>query len=166
MTLATVGWSGWWIALFLLLTAAALFVGERLGRGVGRLDNLDERGALAIGIIQAAAVLPGISRSGFAIVGGLLQNLTREEATDFAFYLAAPAIVGAGIVAGYDLIDEGSSAGESVGTFAIGVGASFVTALIAIKALIAFVQSRSFTPFIGYCLLAGVAVLIARAAGA
>ena len=75
-------------------------------------------------------------------------------------------LAGAGIVLGYDLISDGGGPGQDTGTIAIGVAASFVTALIAIRALISLVQSRSFAPFIGYCLLAGVAVLLARAAGA
>lgn len=155
-----------WVGAFLLGTAAALLAGERLGHRLGTMDALSERTAFGIGLAQSIAVLPGVSRSGLAIVGGLLGNLTREDATDFAFYLATPAIAGAGIVLGYDLISDGGGPGQDAGTIAIGVAASFVTALIAIRALISLVQSRSFAPFIGYCLLAGVAVLLARAAGA
>ena len=138
-----------WVGAFLLATAAALLLGERVGRRVGVMDALSEPTALGIGLAQSIAVLPGVSRSELAIVGGLLGNLTREETTDFAFYLAAPAVIGAGLIAGYDLISDGGGPGQDAGSVAIGVAASFVTALIAIRGLIALVQSRSFTPFIG-----------------
>ena len=155
-----------WVGAFLLGTAATLLAGERLGHRLETIDALSKRSALGIGLLQSFAVLPGVSRSGLAIVAGLLSNLTREDATDFAFYLAAPAVAGAGIVLGYDLISDGSGPGQDTGTIAIGVGTSFVTALIAIRGLITLVQSRSFAPFIAYCSLAGLAVLLARAVGA
>ena len=118
-----------------------------------------------MGAIQAAAILPGISRSGFAMVGGLLTQLTRRDAALYAFYLAAPAILGAGIVAGYDVARDGAP-GVGAGVVVVAVATSFVTALLAIRALLMLVRSGTFAPFVAYCALAGVAVLAARAAGA
>lgn len=155
-----------WVGAFLLVTAAALLAAERLGRRRHDLPALTPRQALLVGVVQSIAVLPGVSRAGFAIVGGMLTDLRRADATQLAFYLAAPAILGAALVAAYDLATDGTTADNAAATIAIGVATSFVTACIAIRALIALVERRSFTPFAAYCALAGLAVLLARAAGA
>ena len=118
-----------------------------------------------IGLAQAVAVLPGISRSGMSIVAGLLGGLTREAAVRFAFYLAVPAILGPGVVLAIDLAREGMPAGTGAGVLAAGAAVSFATALLAIRGLMALLRRGSLWPFVWYCLAAGTAVLIARAAG-
>ena len=154
-----------WVGAFLLVTAAMLAAGEWAGRRLLDLHSLDWRRGALVGTIQAVAILPGISRSGFAMVGGLLAQLTRRDATLYAFYLAAPAILGAGIVAGYDVARDGA-AGAGAGVVLVAAATSFVTALLAIRALMMLVRSGTFAPFVAYCTLAGVAVLAARAVGA
>ena len=119
-----------------------------------------------IGLAQAVAVLPGISRSGMCIVAGLLGGMTREAAARFAFYLAVPAILGPGIVLAVDLAREGSLSGCGVGVLAAGAAVSFATALLAIRGLMGLLRRGSLWPFVWYCLAAGAAVLIARAVGA
>ena len=94
-----------------------------------------------------------------------MAQLTRRDATLYAFYLAAPAILGAGIVAGYDVARDGA-AGAGAGVVLVAAATSFVTALLAIRALMMLVRSGTFAPFVAYCTLAGVAVLAARAVGA
>ena len=154
-----------WAAVFLLATAGVLLLGERYGRRSRSLASLQLRGAGAVGLAQAVAVLPGVSRSGMTMVAGLLQHQTRESAARFSFYLAAPAVFGAALVALVDLAADGS--GEvGAGALAVATVTSFLTALVAIRGLLALVRRASFRPFAAYCLLAGGAVLIARAAGA
>ena len=128
------------------------------------LGALDERRSLAIGIAQCLAILPGISRSGMCMVAGMALGQGREAAARWAFWLSMPALAGAGVLAVAALIDEGGS----VDAVALIVGAlvSFATALLAIKTLLWLVRGRSLIPFAAYCLAAGLAALIARAAGA
>ena len=152
----------------LLVATGGLIAGaEWRLRGVGRTwepGQLGERGSLAIGIAQCLAVLPGISRSGMCMVAGMALGHSREAAARWAFWLSMPALAGAGVLAVAALIDEA----ESVDTAALVVGAavSFLTALVAIRALLWLVRGRSLVPFAVYCVIAGLAVLIARAAGA
>ena len=128
------------------------------------LGALSERSALAIGVAQSLAILPGISRSGMCIVAGMALGHSREASARWAFWLSMPAIAGAGMLAVAALADQQ----ESVDAAALIVGAlvSFATALVAIKALLWLVRGRSLVPFALYCGLAGIAVLIARGAGA
>lgn len=128
------------------------------------LGRLDGRGALTIGIAQCLAVLPGISRSGLCMAAAMALGHSREAATRWAFWLSIPALAGAGVLAVAALIDE--SASLDAPTLIVGAAVSFATALTAIQALLWLVRGRSLAPFAAYCLLAGLAVLIARAAGA
>ena len=127
------------------------------------LGALSERSALAIGVAQCLAILPGISRSGICMVTGMALGHSREASARWAFWLSMPALAGAGVLAVAALVDEG--AGVETGALVVGVLVSFATALIAIKALLWLVRGRSLAPFAGYCMIAGVAVLIARAFG-
>lgn len=152
---------------FLLGTGAMIAGAEwrvRRSDKPASLNVLGERRSLAIGITQCPAILPGISRSGMCMVAAMALGQSREAAARWAFWLSMPALTGAGVLAVAALIDERGS----VDTAALIVGAlvSFATALIAIKALLWLVRGRSLAPFAAYCLLAGLAVLIARAAGA
>lgn len=152
---------------FLLVTGGLIAGAEwRLRRSneAASLASLDERRSLAVGVAQCLSVLPGISRSGMCMVAGMAIGQSREAAARWAFWLSMPALAGAGVLAVAALIDGH----ESVDAAALIVGAlvSFATALIAIKALLWLVRGRSLIPFAVYCLVAGLGVLIARAAGA
>lgn len=152
---------------FLLVTGAMIGGAEWRLRRFGRpasLDVLDERRSLAIGIAQCLAILPGISRSGICIVAGMSLGQSREAAARWAFWLSMPALAGAGVLAVAALIDERGSVDAAA--LIVGALVSFATALIAIRALLWLVRGRSLAPFAAYCVLAGGAALIARAAGA
>ena len=154
------------VGAFLLGTGVFIALGERFGRRRRDVADLAFASAGGIGLAQAVAVLPGISRSGMCIVAGLLGGMTREAAARFAFYLAVPAILGPGIVLAVDLAREGSLSGCGVGVLAAGAAVSFATALLAIRGLMGLLRRGSLWPFVWYCLAAGAAVLIARAVGA
>ena len=128
------------------------------------LGALSERSALAIGVAQCLAILPGISRSGMCIVAGMALGHSREASARWAFWLSMPAIAGAGVLAVAALVDEGARV--ETGALVVGVLVSFATALVAIKALLWLVRGRSLAPFAVYCLVVGLGVLIARGAGA
>ena len=128
------------------------------------LGALTDRGALAIGVAQCLAILPGISRSGMCMVAGMALGHSREASARWAFWLSMPAIAGAGVLAVAALVDEGARV--ETGALAVGALVSFATALVAIKALLWLVRGRTLIPFAGYCMIAGVVVLIARGVGA
>ncbi len=152
---------------FLLVTGALIGIAEWRARQVSDpapLAELGSRQSLAIGLAQCLAILPGISRSGMCIVAAMSLGHSREAAARWAFWLSMPTLAGAGVLA---VIDVAEST-DPVDTTALVVAAliSFATALVAIRALLWLVRGRSLIPFAAYCLIAGLAVLIARAAGA
>lgn len=123
--------------------------------GVG-LDGLTVRAALLIGVCQAVAVLPGVSRSGTTIMAGVACGLTREAATRFAFLLALPALAGAVVLSAVDLAAEGAG---TLGWPALvgAIGVSLVTGLAAIRWLLRLVARARLNGFAVYCAAAGVA---------
>lgn len=122
---------------------------------VNSVDDIPIKLAIGVGMIQVLAMLfPGLSRSGATIMGGLLLGLSRVAATEFSFFLAIPAMFGATAVKLWEFRAEMTAA--DIPVFAIGAVVSFVSALIAIKALIAFVSQHSFRPFGWYRIALGV----------
>jgi len=103
---------------------------------------------LLIGLFQALALLPGMSRSGATIAGGMLVGLTRIEATRFSFLLAIPITLGVGAKSTLDLMEAGGEV--AWGMIAIGAGVSFVTALIVIHFFLSFIRKYTLWPFVWY----------------
>lgn len=114
--------------------------------------------ALKVGVAQCFALIPGTSRSGATIIGGMLFGLSRRAATEFSFFLAVPTLVAAGL---YDLWKNRAllSAGDA-GMFALGSFAAFVSAFVVIRWLIRYVASHDFRPFAWYRIVFGVIVLL------
>lgn len=131
---------------------------------VATLDDIPWKLALGVGAIQVLSILwPGVSRSGATIMGGLALGLSRVAATEFSFFLAVPAMVGATALKLWGVRDQ-VGAGD-LPVFAIGFVVAFVSALVVIKGLLAFVAKRSFVPFAWYRIGVGVAVAAAFALG-
>ena len=152
---------------FLLVTGLLIAGAEWFARratDASSLAALDQRRSVAIGIAQCLAILPGVSRSGMCIVAAMMLGHSREAAARWAFWLSIPALAGAGALTIAALVDQ--SASTDAAALIVGAIVSFATALLAIRALLWLVRGRSLAPFAVYCLLAGLAVLIARAAGA
>ena len=106
---------------------------------------------------QCFALIPGTSRSGATIIGGMLFGLSRPAATEFSFFLAVPTLVAAGA---YDLWKNRSLfSADDLGMFAVGLGASFVSAFIVIRWLVRYVATHDFRPFAWYRIGFGVVVL-------
>jgi undecaprenyl-diphosphatase len=139
-----------------------IFAVERWYRGQARprIEAVDDMGpldALKVGIAQAFALIPGTSRSGATIIGGLIFGLSRQAATEFSFFLAIPIMFAA---TGYQLLKyRGLFTGEDLMPFAIGFVTSFVFALVAVKALIRYVAHHDFNAFAWYRIALGIAVL-------
>lgn len=155
---------------FLLLTAAILTLAERgwarrspnsdgAPRPLSAISWLD---ALTVGVAQALAILPGVSRSGATIAAGLGRGLEREAAARFSFLLSAPVILGAGALQLVQLADTGTPV-EEVPFLLIGFLTALVSGLAAIHFLLAYVRRRSLYPFALYCVLLGILGLIVAA---
>jgi undecaprenyl-diphosphatase len=144
---------------FLLVTAAFLTTSERLGRRGRDLDTLAWPDALLVGLAQALAIFPGISRSGATIAAGLGRGLRREPAARFSFLLATPIILGAGLLQVVDLAQVGNLAAQ-VPTLFAGFVTSGVVGFGCIHFLLRYLQRRRLYPFAVYCAAAGVACLI------
>ena len=116
-----------------------------------------------VGVAQAVAILPGISRSGSTIAAGMVRGLTREAAARFSFLLAIPIILGTTIVKIPDMVREGAAG--SGAAIVIGVIVSAVSGVISIRAMLSLVARRGFRPFAVYCLFAttaGIVTALAR----
>ncbi len=124
---------------------------------VERVDDMTWSDALKVGIAQAFALIPGTSRSGATIIGGMLFGLSRRAATEFSFFLAVPTLVAAGA---YDfwknrsLFDVGD-----VGLFAAGSVTAFASAFLCVRWLLRYIATHDFTPFAWYRIAFGGAVL-------
>ena len=128
--------------------------GDYLGDSDARIAGLSWRQATAIGTAQAAALIPGISRSGITMGGGLLFGLSNEDAARYAFLLATPIIGAAGVLKLPDLL---GSAGDGVrGPALVGALCAAFTTYLAVKFLLRFFETNRLTPFGIYCIGAGV----------
>ncbi|HVL88666.1 MAG TPA: undecaprenyl-diphosphate phosphatase [Actinomycetota bacterium] len=122
-------------------------------------DTMESLDAIAVGVAQAAAILPGISRSGSTVVAGLKMGVSREAAVRFSFLLSIPAILGALIVQLPDLASQGASG--DLPAILVGVAASAVSGVVAIRWFIRLFVARGLKPFAIYCFLAMIAGLLA-----
>ena len=140
------------VSAFLMATALILFLSERSSRLDRSLERLGWLDALWIGAFQAFALLPGISRSGATIAGGLLRGLKREQAARFSFLLAIPAMLGAGVLALLDLSQAVNLAAQ-VGPLVVGFISAAIVGFIAIHWLLSYLRQRRLYPFAIYCAL-------------
>ncbi len=122
------------------------------------------RDALIMGLAQAAALQPGVSRSGVTISAGRLLGFDRESAARLSFLMAMPVIAGAGAVKGLKVLADGGLAPGLAAPFAWGMVASAATGALAVWFLLRLVKTRSFMPFVVYRVVAGVAVIAIAAA--
>lgn len=121
------------------------------------LDQLNWLQALKVGFAQSLAMMPGVSRSGATILGGMVFGLSRKAATEFSFFLAIPVMVAA---TGYDLYKNWHLLGSGdLAMFVVGFVTAFLAALVAIKTLLHYVANHDFKPFAYYRIALGILVL-------
>ena len=158
---------------FLLVTGLVLFLVERLPQRGGSIENIGLAQALWIGLTQIGGLVPGGSRSGFSIAGGMLAGLTREEAARFSFLLAGPAIVGASLLEIRRIIHPKATdlalgqhniaalgvAPEPAAVILVGTVVAFIAGLFAIRFFMRFVDRHKLTPFAIYCWVFGLAMI-------
>jgi undecaprenyl-diphosphatase len=151
-----------------LVVASTFIVGgfiilwaERRPQSATRVQSVDDMtplDALKVGLVQCLAMVPGTSRSGATIIGGMLLGLSRKAATDFSFFLAIPTLIGAGV---YSLYKERALLSlADVPLFAVGLVFAFVSAWVCVRWLLRYIASHSFVPFAYYRIVFGAIVLL------
>nr|WP_283245833.1 undecaprenyl-diphosphate phosphatase [Comamonas sp. PE63] len=130
---------------------------------VQSVDDMTALDALKVGLVQCFALVPGTSRSGSTIIGGMLMGLSRKAATDFSFFLAMPTLTGAGV---YSLYKERALLSMAdVPLFAVGLIFSFISAWLCVRWLLRFISTNSFVPFAWYRIVFGIIVLVTAYTG-
>lgn len=147
----------WVIGTTLIVLGLVLGLAERVGRKTSPIEDLTMKHAILLGVAQAGALVPGVSRSGATISMGLFLGYERAAATRYAFLLAIPAVVGAGIFKAKDIGGENT---YGVGPTVVGTVVSFVVGLAVIHWLLKYVSTHSYKPFVIYRVGLGALVLV------
>lgn len=140
---------------FLLLTALWLEVSDRMGRRTRRLPDLSATDALWIGLAQATALFPGVSRSGATIGGGLARDLDRTSAARFSFLMSIPVMLGASVIAARDLIGI-AEIRLLIVPLIVGFLAAAAVGYVSIRWLLTYLSSHSLRVFVAYCAVVGI----------
>jgi undecaprenyl-diphosphatase len=155
------------VATTFILGGFIILWAEKRTQAVVRIQEVDDMSpldAIKVGLVQCLALVPGTSRSGATIIGGMLLGLSRKAATDFSFYLAIPTLIGAG---GYSLYKERALLSMAdAPMFAVGLLFSFLSAWLCIRWLLRYISTHSFTPFAWYRIAFGIVVLATAWSGA
>jgi undecaprenyl-diphosphatase len=155
----------WQIAILLGVFAIILWLADRSAQSRS-IANLGWKGAVALGLAQCLALMPGVSRSGVTITAGRFMRLDRDSAARLSFLLLIPVVFGAAVLKGLKdvLFGSGLPAG-SAGPFVVGMVSAAVVGLAAIWALLGYVRRHTYTVFVAYRLILAAAILIVIAAG-
>lgn len=144
------------VAIALIVTGFVLALSLMFTPGERTLEDGRAGDAVVVGLAQALALIPGVSRSGTTITAGLVQGFSRIEAARYAFLLAIPTIAGAGLVEGLDMVDRGGFEPALL----VGVGVAAITGYFTIGALIRLLGRTGLAPFAVYCVGFGTVALI------
>ena len=148
------------VASTFILGGFIILWAEKRPQSEARIQNLDSMtplDALKVGLVQCLAMIPGTSRSGATIIGGMLLGLSRKAATDYSFFLAMPTLIGAGV---YSLYKERALLSvNDLPVFAVGLVFSFLSAWVCVRWLLRYISSHSFEPFAWYRIAFGCVVL-------
>ncbi|WP_347987860.1 undecaprenyl-diphosphate phosphatase [Methylomonas sp. AM2-LC] len=154
------------VALAFIIGALVIIWAEKREHTVRvqEVDDLSFLDAFKLGIAQAFALIPGTSRSGATIIGGLLFGLSRKAATEFSFFLAIPTLVAA---SAYDLYKHRDlvNFSDDAGLFAVGLVTAFLSALLAVKGLLRYISQHNFIIFAWYRIVFGLVVLATAYSG-
>ena len=154
------------VATTFILGGFVILWAERRPASAMRVQTVDEMtplDALKVGLVQCLAMIPGTSRSGATIIGGMLMGLSRKAATDFSFFLAIPTLIGAGV---YSLYKERALlSAADIPMFAVGLVFSFISAWLCVRWLLRYISTNSFVPFAWYRIAFGIIVLVTAFTG-
>jgi undecaprenyl-diphosphatase len=148
------------VAGMLMLAALLLIAAERFGKRNRNLNALNTHDAVTIGLWQTLALFPGVSRSSATISGGMLRHLERSAAARFSFLMSIAALLGAGVVALSDLLDDAALLQSLALPLAAGFAAAAVSGYFVIRWLLGYLQKQSLGVFVVYRLLFGALCLL------
>ncbi len=155
------------VATTFILGGFVILWAERRPPGAVRIEHVDDMtpwDALKVGLVQCFAMVPGTSRSGATIIGGMLLGLSRKAATDYSFFLAIPTLIGAGV---YSLYKQRALLSmHDIPLFAVGLLFSFISAWLCVRWLLRYISSNDFVPFAWYRIAFGIVVLVTWWSGA
>ena len=150
----------WVVASTFILGGFIILWAEKRQQTAVRVQSVDAmtwKDALKVGLVQCLAMIPGTSRSGATIIGGMLLGLSRKTATEFSFYLAIPTLIGAGV---YSLYKERALLSMAdAPMFIVGLVFSFISAWICVRWLLRYISTHNFIPFAWYRIAFGIVVL-------
>ena len=146
---------------FIILWAEKRQERKKNNQSAARINSVEEMtamDALKVGLVQTLAMIPGTSRSGATIIGGMLLGMSRKAATDFSFFLAMPTLIGAGA---YSLYKERALLSMAdLPMFLVGLVFSFISAWLCVRWLLRYISTHDFVPFAWYRIVFGVVVLV------
>jgi undecaprenyl-diphosphatase len=154
------------VASTFILGGLVILWAERRPASTVRIHSVDELtplDAFKVGLAQSLALVPGTSRSGATIIGGMLFGLSRKAATDFSFFLAIPTLIGASVYSLWK--DRASLSGADVPVLLVGTFVSFIVAWIVVRWLLRYISTHTFTPFAWYRIAFGIVVLATAYSG-
>ena len=151
--------STYFIGVAFLITGAILLLSDRMRNGKKTEKNMTVGDALKIGLVQAIATLPGISRSGSTITGGMAVGLNRSFAVKFSFLMSLPAVLGAVLVSFADAVQEGIDT-ANIPAYLLGMAIAGITGYFSIKLVRMLSQKGKFGKFCYYCFAAGIVTIV------
>jgi len=146
------------VAAMLIVVGVLLYLADRFSARIKTIDQLSFSSSLLIGIAQAIALIPGVSRSGITIIAGLTQKLNRESAARFSFLLSIPIVFGAGAKKVFDLFTSQSISSSDVVVLILGFLSSVIVGYFCIKYFLRFLQSHSLSVFVYYRIVLGLLI--------
>ncbi len=160
--------AGWFVGFAFLITGAFMLLAEKLskrgGKHVKRAEEPNYKHAVSMGVMQAVALLPGVSRSGSTLLGGIASGLTRESAAKFSFMMSAPAILGSLLIKGKSALENGYFQQLDLVPVVIGMLAAAISGFLAIRFMLSVINRISLGWFALYVAILGVAVIVLQLA--
>jgi undecaprenyl-diphosphatase len=148
---------------FIILWAERRQLNNPAAARIQEVEAMTLKDAIKVGLVQCLAMIPGTSRSGATIIGGMLLGLSRKAATDFSFYLAIPTLIGAGVYSLYK--DRALLSLADLPMFGVGLLFAFISAWLCIRWLLRYIATHSFVPFAWYRIVFGIVVLVTAQMG-
>ncbi len=160
--------AGWFLGFAFLITGAFMLLCEKLskrgGRHAKRAEEPGYKNAVSMGLMQAVALLPGVSRSGSTLLGGIASGLTRQSAAKFSFMMSAPAILGSLLIKGKDALENGYFQQMEMVPVVVGMAVAAISGYLAIRFMLRLINRISLGWFALYVALLGIAVIVVQLA--